>query len=119
MDRFSLQKNCWYAAEIIGEEFGSEIRSYSPIRVEKITLKGTRKFDLNFYHANYTEGVRDKVYEFQTVERNKHFVLARSTSDQPVRWFLIYAISSDWLNKHFGIATDEGLDVETWLERNV
>jgi hypothetical protein len=118
MNKFVLQKNRWYAAEIIGEEFGAEIRSYSPIRVDNLKPKGNRKFELQFYHANYPEGVRQKVYELQTLERNRCFLLARSTSHQPVRWFLIYPITSDWLNKHFDIATDEGLDAEMWLERN-
>lgn len=118
MDRFALQKSRWYAAEIIGEEFGSEIRSYSPIRVDEITPKGNRKFELKFYHANYPEGVRNKVYELQTLERNKNFVLARSSFHQPTRWLLIYAITTEWLNNHFGVARDEVLNVETWLERN-
>ncbi|WP_336365469.1 hypothetical protein [Marinobacter sp. C2H3] len=118
MDRFALKKSRWYAAEIIGEEFGAEIRSYSPIRVDEITPRGNRRFEVQFYHANYPEGVRNKVYELQTLERSKNFVLARSSPHQPTRWLLIYAITAEWLNKHFGVAKDEVLDVETWLERN-
>lgn len=118
MERFTLQKHRWYAAEIIGEEFGAEIRSFSPIRVEDIAPKGDRKFELHFYHANYPEGVRDKVYELQTLERNKNFILARSSSLHPVRWFLIYPVTLEWLNKHFGVADLTGSDVQTWLERN-
>ena len=37
MDRLSLEPGHWYAMELLGEEFGTEIRSYSPIRVEEIT----------------------------------------------------------------------------------
>lgn len=118
MDRFALQEHDWDAAEIIGEEFGVEIKSYSPIRIEGITPKGGRKFGLQFYHANYPEGVRDKVYELQMVERNKKFILARSSSHHPIRWFLFYSITLEWLNGHFGMAAGEGLDVETWLELN-
>lgn len=118
MERFALQKNRWYAAEIIGEEFGAEIRSYSPIRVDEITPKGGRRFELQFYHANYPEGVRNKVYELQTLERSNNFILARSSTHQPVRWFLIYAITSEWLNINFGVASDDRLNVEAWLERN-
>lgn len=117
MDRFALKKNRWYAAEIIGEEFGAEIRSYSPIRVEGITPVGGRKFELQFYHLNYPEGVRHKVYELQTLERNKNFVLVRSSTHQPLRLVLIYTNTFEWLNRHFGVRVDEGLDVETWLER--
>ena len=61
MDRLSLEPGHWYAAELLGEEFGTEIRSYSPIRVEEITPQGGRRLSLAFYHANYPEGVRSKV----------------------------------------------------------
>ena len=118
MYRFELQKDHWYAVEIIGEEFGAEIRSYSPIRVDEITPKGSRNFELQFYHANYPEGVRNKIYKLRTLERNKNFILAKSFSHQSTRWLLIYAITTEWLNKHFGVAIDEVFNVETWLERN-
>lgn len=118
MARFRLQQRRWYAAEIIGEEFGREIRSYSPIRVERVTPKGGRTFEVSFYHANYPEGVRQKEYELLTLERNNVFILARSTSHQPVRWFLIHEVTFEWLERHFDIANEAGLDVEAWLERN-
>ena len=119
MDRFALQQTRWYAAEIIGDEFGADIKSYSPIRVDEIKPKGARKFELQFYHANYPEGARQKVYELQTLERNENFILARSVSHVPSRWLLIYAITPNWLNRHFGAAIDQRADVDAWLERNV
>lgn len=118
MDRFALQKHRWYAAEIIGEEFGADIRSYSPIRVDGLTPKGSRTFEMDFYHANYPEGVRQKSYRLQTLERNRNFILARSSTHQPTRWFLVYSITFEWLNTHFNVAIDRKIDVETWLERN-
>jgi hypothetical protein len=89
MNRFVLQRNRWYAVEIIGAEFGAEIRSYSPIRVDDITPKGNRRFELQFYHANYPEGVRNKIYELQTLDRNENFILARSVSHKSPRWLLM------------------------------
>lgn len=118
MDRFTLKRSHWYAAEIIGEEFGSKIRSRSPIRVEEITPKGGRNFELSFYHANYPEGTRNKVYQLQTLERNRHFIFAQSRSHQPIRWMLIHSVTVEWLQTHFSISIGEGLDVETWLQRN-
>src|SRR5690606_7989854 len=40
-----------------------------------------------------------------------------SPSHHPVRWFLIYAITLEWLNVHFGLTAGDGRDVETWLVR--
>lgn len=104
--------------ELLGEEFGSEIRSYSPIRVDKITPHGGRKFSLAFYHANYPEGVRDKVYDLETLERNQTFISARSVSHNPVRLMLVYAITGEWLREHFGIVISESEDPQAWLTRN-
>ncbi len=108
----------WYAAELLGEEFGSEIRSYSPIRVEEIRPKGGRRFSLAFYHANYTEGVRDKVYELETLERGATFMLARSREHNPARLMLIYPATRTWLREHFGATVPESDDVQLWLARN-
>jgi hypothetical protein len=118
MDRLSLEPGYWYAMELLGEEFGSEIRSYSPIRVDEITPKGGRKFSMAFYHANYPEGVRSKVYELETLERNTAFILARSLSHSPVRLVLIYTITSTWLEEHFSITMPSSEDPQAWLRKN-
>lgn len=118
MGKISLQPQYWYAAELIGEEFGKDIRSFSPIRVDRITPKGGRTFSLAFYHANYPEGVRDKFYNLQTIERNACFVLARSASHKPARILLIYNITNEWLRQHFGVTIPETEDAQTWLARN-
>lgn len=120
-DQFILQDRCWYAAEIIGEEFGTEIRSYSPIHIHSIQAEnlGRRRFTLSFYHANYPEGVRDKVYTLQEIERTRTYLLARSTEHTPTRLMLIYPISGDWLTKHFGTRAPSDLsDVQIWLSKN-
>ena len=118
MNRFRLEPRRWYAAELLGEEFGSEIRSYSPIRVEEIRPKGGRRFSLTFYHANYPEGVRSKVYELETIERSVTFILARSRQHSPARLMLIYSVTSAWLREHCGATVSESEDVEAWLARN-
>lgn len=118
MDRLTLEAGRWYAAELLGEEFGSEIRSYSPVRVAGITRRGGRRFSLTFYHANYPEGVRDKVYELETIERNTAFILARSLSHRPVRLILIHPITGGWLREHFGVSISDSEDAQTWLTRS-
>jgi len=116
--RFTLWPRSWYAAELIGDEFGDELRSYSAIRVESVSpsRSGERRLDLIFYHANYPDGVRNKTYSLQTIERGRRFLLARSLQHDPVRLLLIYDISWDWLNSHFGIEPQNGsADVQRWL----
>ncbi|MFP4154800.1 MAG: hypothetical protein ACLFSG_03800 [Halothiobacillaceae bacterium] len=119
MDRFTLEKGRWYAAEIISEFFGNHVRSYTPIRVHDVQPQGGRCYALDFYHANYPQGVQSKRYTLQTVERNRFFILARSTHHEPTRWLLIYDINASWLRKHFGIEIDDDRNVADWLSRNV
>lgn len=119
--RFTFTPGCWYAAELIGDEFGQDLRSLSPIRVDRVTpmKAGSRCFELAFYHANYPESVRDKVYRLQTLERARHFLLALSTEHTPHRVLLFHDIDSDWLRRHFGITVPEGQVVHEWLDRNL
>lgn len=116
--RFTLQPGRWYAAELLGEEFGDRIRSYSPIRVLAVTplRNGSRQFVLAFYHANYPEGVRNKEYTLAAIEHSRTFLFARSLEHDPARLLLIYDISSDWLQTHFRTAQSQGLsDLQGWL----
>ena len=118
--RFSLEPNRWYAAEIIGEEFAETIRSHSPIKVRRLMpeSKGGRCFSLEFYHANYPEGVRDKIYRLRTIERNKEFMLAVSTEHNPRRYLLIHPISVEWLKNTYRVDVESGMAAEDWLERH-
>lgn len=118
--RFTLRAGKWYAAEFIGDEFspGYELRSYSAIRVDAIepSRSGQRRFHLSFYHANYPQGVRDKRYSLQTIERSGQFILTRSSEHTPTRLLLIYNISWSWLRSHFGVEqSDDSSDIGRWL----
>lgn len=117
LSRISLEPMHWYAAEFIAEEFGDDLRSYSPIKIIAVTPKGGRIFQLDFYHANYSAGVQNKTYKLQMLERNKNFILALSLS-QPIRLILIYKITCDWLNQHFKLQVRSGDDVQIWLDKN-
>ncbi len=118
--RFELRCTHWYAAEFIGDEISAEdeLRKYSPIRVEAFDPKrnGKRQFHLSFYHATYPEGVRDKRYLLQTLERGKKYILTRSIEHTPTRLLLIYDISWQWLHLHCGVEQSKDFtDVERWL----
>jgi hypothetical protein len=120
--RFTLEIGRWYAAEIIGDEFAKEgMRSYSPLRVDAVKPLGgaKRQFELHFYHLNYPEGVRDKVYTMQTLERGHYYLLVRSTDHNPARVFLIYEISWEWIEKHFRkLPNEQEPDIQRWLTGN-
>lgn len=121
MERFTLVVRHWYAAEFIGEEFGSDIRSISPIRIHGITPKknNNRLMELDFYHANYPEGVRDKKYRLETLERNQEFYLARSIDHIPIRILLIFPITAEWLRVHFDMEFSNQEDIDDWLDRHL
>ena len=116
--RFTLREGRWYACELIGDEFGDDLCSYSPVKVYSVTPHGSgkRTFTLAFYHANYPQGVRDKEYTMKTIERGKRFMLARSLEHDPPRILQIYDIDAQWLHRHFGVRPDHA--VQQWLDRH-
>lgn len=119
---FTLEPGNWYACELIGDEFDDDCCSYSPIRVNGITpLKSGRgKFRLDFYHANYPEGVRDKSYDLVMLEHGSRYLLAISRKHIPARTMQIYDIDWPWMISHFSPFDGDGSeDIQTWLGRNV
>ena len=48
---------------------------------------------VDFYHANYPEGVRDKTYTLENIECGSGFLLAKSVEHDPVRFVIIYDMS--------------------------
>jgi hypothetical protein len=102
-NRFTLEPGRWYAAEFIGDEFSGDTdhRSYSAIRVDRVTSNGHghRVFELAFYHANYPEGVRNKVYLLKTLERTSSIVLAEILARAPFRdGARIVSASASWVH---------------------
>lgn len=119
--RFTLRPKIWYATEFIGDEFEGELLSYSAIRVDQVIAltTGKRRFQLHFFHANYPEGVRDKVLVLETIERGQSFMLARSLEHNPTRLLLIYEMSWEWLRTHLSVVRPEDdVNVQQWLSRN-
>lgn len=117
---FTLVPGRWYAAELIGDDFGDALRSYSPIRVDGIKPLGTGSGELllDFFHANYPQGVQPKSYRLQIVERQARFLFARRLGQTPTRLVLIYEPTWDWLKQHFGLATDDpGIELQTFMQR--
>ena len=118
--RITLERGSWYAAEFISEHGNPDSRHFTPMRVEKLKPKkdGSRAFTLSFYHANYSEGVRNKTYELRTIERAESFIFAERLDSNAKTFVLILPISTAWLNKHFGAGLLADESPETWLEQN-
>jgi hypothetical protein len=115
MTRFSLERGKWYAMELFDPQFGAEIRRCSPVRVDRLELKGSgsRRFDLSFFHAAYPEGVQNKVYTIQTIQRSGHFLFGQSVGTD--RLVLFFDLSDEWLGQHFD---DQALKYLRLLQAN-
>ena len=100
MRRFTLELREWYAMELISPEFGSEIRHCSPIKIQALTPAGggQRRFDLEFYHAAYPSGVRDKCYSLQTIKRTEYYLLASVVGTDRLALFM--DLTDGWLEKN-------------------
>lgn len=118
--RFTLVVGNWYAAEI-SEGSSKESRLYSPILIEGITpaRTGKRHFELSFYHADYPEGVRDKTYELQTIERSAYHLLAKCMGHESLRILCVSMISWEWIRTHYPkVEPNHSIDVQQWLFHN-
>jgi hypothetical protein len=90
---------------ILGDEFGVELRSFTPIRVAALEPLETRNRELmlDFHHAHYPAGVQDRSCRLATIERAKSYFLARSLEHRMTRYLLIYDFDWSWMEKHFQV----------------
>jgi hypothetical protein len=95
-------------------------RWYSPVKIERVTPKGSGagEFDLEFYHAAYPAGVRNKVYPLRTLSRTRTFILAAHL-DEPDRQMtvLLHALAPEWLKMHFNIEVADAGRAQLEMER--
>ena len=75
-------------------------------------------FLLRFYHANYPEGVRDKVYKLKVLGRGDSYMIAKSLDHTPARILQVYDIDVAWIFRHFPEADVNIDDVQEWLKRH-
>lgn len=117
--KFTLEREKWYACELIGDEFGDDKCAYSPIKVFEITpLKtGNGLFVLRFRHLNYPEGVQGKEYKLQTIERGRSFLLAKAVDHDPPRFLQIYEIDVEWMRRHYTSPAGTVKNVQEYLEK--
>jgi hypothetical protein len=116
--RFTLKERKWYAADFIADDVPGSMEGgygYSPIFIVKLRKKktGSSIFGLEFFHANYPQGVNSKAYELQTIHRGKSYILTKTTTHDPVRFMCVHNISEKWARKHFTF--DKRKNVDEWL----
>ena len=84
--------------------FPSAVRHFSPIWVEEITpLKtGVGMLRLRLFHANYPEGVQDKVYDLRVVQRfDGHLLALRRSDGREDATVILESITREWFVHHF------------------
>ena len=133
MSRFTLQPRRWYACTLLGDEFSASdmcTLSPTPIRINAVEplATGDRKFKLAFFHANYPEGVQDKVYNLQTVHRGQRGILARSLEHSPPRFLYVTEITCQWISHYWPelecdpdaiqASLDRGLGRQAGMQKN-
>jgi hypothetical protein len=100
MSPFVLQPRTWYAMEYV---FPSAQRHYSPIWAREITLlkTGSGMLRLQFFHANYPEGVQDKVYDLQIAHRfDTHLVALHREDGISLATVILEPITKLWFTQH-------------------
>jgi hypothetical protein len=119
---FTLQRHRWYAMQVILPSGGQE---FSPIWIYDVLPQQTGKklLQLSFWHANYPEGVRNKVYDLHVLRRTSWhalnakyagYLMAERKLEEKKQVILLTAVTAEWVETHFRM-TPEG-DLQEWLD---
>lgn len=65
------------------------MRAYTPVEMNKTISKGSRKFQLNFYHANYPAGVQSSSYVLKILNEIGTLFLSGGKTNKSVNFFFI------------------------------
>lgn len=95
----------------------------SPVWVRAVVPKqrGAGVLQLDFYHANYPESVRDKVYDLRVVHRAEGYLLALRVSEDTGAvqgTVILQSITTDWMTEHFpSLVIRSGIPLAGELDR--
>lgn len=118
--RFTLNPGTWYAMEFLSTDDGNFRRMYSPVKIMSIHPKGNGKglFDLQFFHANYPEGVQTKLYTLRTLQRTPTYLFAERMEQSPPRMgVLLHDLTTEWLFLHSDIKEPGSSGVQVTMNR--
>jgi hypothetical protein len=120
MERLTLQLRRWYAMTYYAAK--TPWTHVSPIWVIDLTAEKTGKGDLRleFFHANYSEGVQGKVYDLRVLRRTAGFRCAEVDygNGEPKPAVIITELTLEWLCLHWSEMQPEG-DPQAWCDEHL
>jgi hypothetical protein len=98
-----LVPNAWYAMEVFGASGAPTNPHLSPIFLKAVEpLKtGRGLLKVEFFHANYPEGVQNKEYVLRVLHRALSHFVAVKMEDEQQPLVVIFPMESDWIKTHF------------------
>lgn len=111
---FTLNRHRWYAMQVV---LRNGTQHVSPVWIFEVRALKSGKgiMQLHFWHANYPEGVQDKVYDLRVIRREPGYLLAERQDDGSKALVLLSEVTSEWIGTHFRQAPDG--DLQAWLDR--
>jgi hypothetical protein len=111
---FTIEPRRWYAMQL----WMDGIFDLSPVRIHNVRpLKnGTNELELEFYHASYPEGVRDKNYRLRILFRGTNYLLAHCIGYDDNRCVWISNLTADWLWPHIDEPLAHAIECEPNLD---
>jgi len=97
--RLSLKRGGWYGMTML-PGYGNGPYS-TPIRVDNLTPRGNRKFELIFLNLGYAAGVQNFSSTFRTLKRGAEFIIAEQEGT-PDRGYIFQNLTPDWLDRNIG-----------------
>ena len=97
--KFTLNEKQWYVMECVST---SGERHHSPIWLSKITSRNTGEvaLQIEFFHANYPTGKRDRVFDLEVLHCDRGYLLAmRVEGQERVATVILEAATIEWLER--------------------
>ena len=112
---FTLTPRRWYAMLCILPD-GTQHASPVWIFAAHARKTGAGLLEMDFWHANYPEGVQRKTYLLRVLRRAAAYLIAER-HDEPEKSPVILAeVSREWLRAHF--QHEATGDLQAWLDRS-
>lgn len=97
--KLRLERGSWYGMTMLPGY--ASVPYTTPIRVDAISPRGNRRFDLIFLNLGYAAGVQSFTSTFLTLKRAPGFLMAEQIG-MPERGYLFQSLTRGWLDKNMG-----------------
>lgn len=120
MERLTLRPRHWYAMNYFAGTM--HWMHVSPIWIFSVTGRkfGNGELAMEFFHANYSEGVQNKVYDLRVLRRTPGFLCAEvnSGNDEARPAVIITELTLEWLSMHWPSMRPTG-DPQAWCDEHL